>query len=38
MEVVSEEDKSIIYLDLKPWYIKTKMVGNLRSWDTANPD
>jgi len=29
MKVVSEEDKSTIYLDLKPWYIKTKMVGNM---------
>lgn len=25
------------YLDVQPWYVRTKMVGNIDTWDTALP-
>lgn len=37
IQVLSEEEKNITFLDVKPWYVKTKMVGFQDTWDTVDP-
>ena len=37
IQIVAKEDRSITFLNLTPWYVSTKMVGYLKSWDTVNP-
>jgi hypothetical protein len=32
------EESNVTYLDLRPWYVKTKMVGFLDTWDTVHPE
>ena len=34
---ISQEQPTTTFLNLQPHYVTTKMVGNLRDWDTASP-
>ena len=34
---VSQEESNTTFLDVKPHYVTTKMVGNMKDWDTASP-
>ena len=38
IEGVSQEGKNTTFLDVRPWFVKTKMVNNQITWDTALPE
>ena len=38
IEGVSQERKNTTFLDVRPWFVKTKMVKNQNTWDTALPE
>jgi len=38
MKVVSKEDPSITFLDVKPWFTTTKMVNYINTWDSVMPE
>ena len=38
MKVVSNEDPSVTFLDVKPWFTTTKMVNYINTWDSVMPE
>jgi len=34
---ITKEQSTVTYLDVKPWYVKTKMVGYQNTWDSVEP-
>lgn len=38
MKVLAQEDPSINFLDIRPFFVKTKMVSFMNTWDTVLPE